>query len=207
MLDTEGRGKLQSEYDPPQVGESYPLTICLRIVAFINRSKLSKLSTLNCKNITAFQSAKENIFIAYLASDDHNQEPNIATIAAQNSDRFTFGLTYDPNAATLMKASIPSIVCYRSDGGSEVLLLPTTIYELEEFVEKATAALVGEMTRRNELKYMKVSTLVYNGPFNSDIDSPENHSCTSCQLLKASVRNSSKTSNPWQKSTKNTSIL
>lgn len=80
-----------------------------------------------------------------------------ATIATRNSGKYAFGIVSDASLAKADNLPFPSIVCYRSDEGEkEILPGKPSINELQRFVETSTEPLIGDMTRRNELKYLKV---------------------------------------------------
>jgi len=128
-----------------------------RILSFLNRATLPIISTLDKKNITAFKSADEAVFIAYLPREDAHLKSTFTSLASRNHDKFTFGITTDPNLAQEDGLSIPSIICHKSsEGEQEVFSGQTGINALKKFIETATAPLIGEFTRRNEMQYMKV---------------------------------------------------
>ncbi|KAK0109186.1 hypothetical protein ONS96_003009 [Cadophora gregata f. sp. sojae] len=85
------------------------------------------------------------------------------TLARRHGDRFTFGIATDPKVAKTEHMQFPSIVCHRSvEGEQEMFSGQPGLDALEKFIETATAPLIGEFTRRNEMKYMKAGkSLVY----------------------------------------------
>lgn len=100
-------------------------------------------------------------------------------MAKRHSDKFAFGLASDKKLAQSENLPFPSIVCHKGeDGEREIFSGEAGLDVLQKFIESATAPLIGEFTRRNEMKYMKV-ILPTNGPniaigrFNADLYSHE----------------------------------
>lgn len=77
-------------------------------------------------------------------------------LAARNRHRFTFGITSDVRLATAENVPVPSIIGYEtSDGEQQTFSGEWQLKALESFVERTTAPLIGEMTRRNEMRYLQ----------------------------------------------------
>lgn len=128
------------------------------ILSFLNRATLPVVSLLNPKTITNFKSADETVVIAYIPEEETALKSAFAEAAARNHDKFTFGITSDKNIAKAEGVKLPSVVVHKpKEGEQEVLSGPSGIDALEKFLETATAPSIGEFTRRNEMKYMKVS--------------------------------------------------
>jgi protein disulfide-isomerase A1 len=131
-----------------------------RIAAFVRRSTLPPVSIVDKTNITSFKSIDDAVFVAYLPPKARDLESHFTTLASRNHHRFVFGIASDEGVAKLENIHTPSIVCYKpEDGAQEVLTDINGIKTLEIFIQTATEPLVGELTRRNELKYLKVDRL------------------------------------------------
>jgi len=133
------------------------------IIQFIFRSTLPPISTLDSKNRTSFESIDSTVFIAYLHPSDTSLKSAFATLAARYHLQYTFGMSFTEPRNNI--TSLPSIVCYKpNEGETEVLSLSPQagIDEIEKFMEASTAPLIGEITRRNEMKYLKAGkSLIY----------------------------------------------
>lgn len=128
-----------------------------RIIHFLHRAATPTVSLVDQKNITTFTSSDETVFIAYTAPEDHHLQSTFAALASRNHDKYAFGIATDSNLAKLAGISLPSIVCVKpGEGEQEVLSGQAGIDAMERFIETATAPTIGEFTRRNEMKYMKV---------------------------------------------------
>ncbi|PMD25441.1 thioredoxin-like protein [Hyaloscypha hepaticicola] len=133
------------------------------IVSFLNRATLPTISTLDSKNITDFKSLDEVVVIAYIPEEQTALESAFTELASRNHDKFTFGIVTDKLLAQAENVQLPSVVVHKPrEGEQEVLSGPSGIEALGKFLETASAPLIGEFTRRNELKYMKAGkSLVY----------------------------------------------
>jgi protein disulfide-isomerase A1 len=122
----------------------------------MNRSTLPIVSILDEKNTTAFKAMSEVVFIAYLTSKDADLKSTFTELAIRNHRRFAFGIASGASVNKAGSTPLPSIVCYKiGEGEQEILSGQSGIDALEKFMEMATVALIGEMTRRNEIKYLK----------------------------------------------------
>ena len=114
------------------------------------------------KNLTKFTTTSEVAFVAYPAPDDKAMVSTFYTLATRNRDRFRFATA----APALAKSASSSAGCITAITGAEEpyqkLCNEWRLDALENFVEKAAAPIVGEMTRRNDLKYFKVSSYAHN---------------------------------------------
>lgn len=127
------------------------------IASFINRATLPVVSTVDGRNITAFKSIDEIVFIAYMAPEHVQFESAFLSIATSNHHRFSFGISTSSSFVGADKIALPSIVCYKAqEGEQEVLSGESGVDAMEAFVETATTPLIGQMTRRNEMKYLNV---------------------------------------------------
>ncbi|KAF4630338.1 hypothetical protein G7Y89_g7802 [Cudoniella acicularis] len=133
------------------------------ILNFLRRSKLPAISFVKKQNLTSFKAADEIVFVAYIPRKDHALESAFTTVATRNRHRFSFAVTSDEAISHSEAVPFPSIVCYKTnDGEQKVLAGSSSIKEIENFVEVATEPLIGELTRRNEMKYIKSGkSLIY----------------------------------------------
>lgn len=110
-----------------------------------------------------FKSIDEAVFVAYLSPTDGWLKTAFESLGARNRDRFSFGITSNVRLADLEGVGVPSIVCYKpTEGEREIFSDEWGWKALEAFVETATAPLIGEFTRRNEIKYLRAGkSLIY----------------------------------------------
>jgi protein disulfide-isomerase A1 len=81
-------------------------------------------------------------------------------LASRNHHKFAFGIASNANLAKAGSIPVPSLVCYKAwEGEQEILSGQSGIEALEKFMETATTHPIGEMTRRNEMRYLKVRPL------------------------------------------------
>ena len=134
-----------------------------RIVAYIRRLTLPIVSNLDSNNMASFKNIDEHVFVAHLTSDDTTSQSLFKSLAARNYHRFSFGLASNVRLAKAENVPIPSIVAYHhSEGGKEFFSGDWQLKTLAEFVERAATPLIGELTRRNELKYLQAGkSLLY----------------------------------------------
>lgn len=135
----------------------------LRILSYIQRSRLPDVSLLDSTNITSFKSVDEYVFIAYLGLNDSESKTTFESLAARNHHRFTFGLSTDVRPTNAENVPVPSIICYKaSENERTVFSGEWRLKSLETFVETSTVPLIGELTRRNEIKYLQAGkSLIY----------------------------------------------
>tara|TARA_R110002060_G_scaffold16308_5_gene22695 strand:+ start:1686 stop:2072 length:387 start_codon:yes stop_codon:yes gene_type:complete len=126
----------------------------------MNRAPRPIISNVDKSNIKTFKSSDEAVFIAYIPDEEGHLKSTFTAFAKRHADRFTFGIASDPKVAKTEHMQFPSIVCHKSsEGGQEVFSGHAGLDALEKFLETATAPTIGEFTRRNEMKYMKVRAL------------------------------------------------
>jgi protein disulfide-isomerase A1 len=131
--------------------------ILARIISFLGRATLPIVSILDQRNATDFKSADETVVIAYIPEEEKTLRSAFTELAFRHHDKYTFGIVSDMHLAQAENIQLPSVVVHNSkEGEQEVLPGPSGIDALEKFLEQATAPSIGEFTRRNELKYMKV---------------------------------------------------
>ena len=123
----------------------------------MDRSGLPVVSVLDNHNISAFKSIDEITIIAFIDPEDVSTESTFRTVATRNNDKFTFGIAYTPSLAEGYNVPFPSIVCYRSQHSEiETLQGRPGLNDMQRFLDMSTVPLVGRMTRRNEMNYLKV---------------------------------------------------
>jgi protein disulfide-isomerase A1 len=128
-----------------------------RLVPFLRRSNQLPVSTMDKTNISAFKTTDDIVFIAYLAAADEQLKKIFTSMAKRNRHRFSFGISTDPALAKAENILLGCILHYNNEHKEQEMLCGENgIVELERWVEKVTTPLIGEMTRRNELKYLKV---------------------------------------------------
>ena len=126
-------------------------------MAFINRAALPTISIVDKSNITAFKASDEAVFVAYIPADEGHLKATFISLAERHSDKFTFGIATDPKLAKSENVQFPSVVCHKTaEGEQEVFTGQPGLDVLQNFMRTATAPTIGEFTRRNEMKYMKV---------------------------------------------------
>lgn len=128
------------------------------ILPFTLRSERPTLSVLDERSLEPFKTIDDAVFIAYLGKDPA-LESSFSALASRNQARFSFGIV--PDATITEDKHIPfgCIVRYKSGEEPMSTCENSRLDILQEFVEKSTVPLIGEMTRRNELKYLQVRSL------------------------------------------------
>jgi protein disulfide-isomerase A1 len=132
-----------------------------RIVPFLRRSELPALSTLDKKTLASFKSIDDAVFVAYMDQKDPGFKSIFTDLASHNHERFAFGIVTDAALAKTERVPLGCIVRYKAGEDEQNLCGQSRLDVLQDFVEKSTAPLIGEMTRRNELKYLQVRCPVY----------------------------------------------
>lgn len=123
----------------------------------MNRAPRPTVAKVDKSNITTFKSSDEIVFIAYIPDEEGHLKSTLIALAERHADKFMFGIASDPKVAITEHMQFPSIVCHKmSEGEQEVFSGQAGIDALEKFIGTATAPIIGEFTRRNEMKYMKV---------------------------------------------------
>ena len=134
-----------------------------RIVSYVRRSTVPVLSILTSTNLSSFRSIDKHVFIAYLDPRDADSQSLFEELAVRHHHRFTFGLVTDSRLANAENIPTPSIIAYhKSEGDQETFTGEWRLRNLEAFIERTTTPLIGELTRRNELKYLQAQkSLLY----------------------------------------------
>lgn len=122
----------------------------------MNRLSLDIVSMVDKRTIKQFKAKDEVVFIAYPDPEDSVLKSTFASLAARNRDKFTFGLADQQSLANSEGVAPGCVVRYVEHSDPKPICGEWKLETLERFVEAAAAPIVGEMTRRNELKYLKV---------------------------------------------------
>lgn len=130
-----------------------------RISAYLQRISHST-ATLDVKNIAEFKTSDEIVFITYIESPDATLTYNFNILATRHKDKFTFG-TADQSLAVNEGVSPGCVVRYMDSEEPQSICGEWKLDVLESFVGLVTAPMVGEITRGNELKYLRVGVLSY----------------------------------------------
>jgi protein disulfide-isomerase A1 len=133
-----------------------------RLVPFLRRFKQPPVSIPDNTNITAFKTSDDIVFIAYPTAEDEQLKKSFTSVAKRNRHRFSFGISTDPALAKAENIPPGCIVYYNNmHKEQEILCGENGIADLERWAEKVTTPLIGEMTRRNELRYLNVGFPYY----------------------------------------------
>ncbi|KAI1858043.1 uncharacterized protein JN550_012936 [Neoarthrinium moseri] len=160
----DGHGKM-TPYRGPRTGPLYALIapcsssarayISFSIVSFLRRASRPTVTLLDERKITAFQSIDDAVVVAHLnARDTHIQEA-FKSLASRFKDRASFG--------SLETTEQTTIVCYNNrDNEQSTTSDLAAIDSLPSFVSACMTPLIGEFSRRNEVKYFQSGkSLVY----------------------------------------------
>jgi protein disulfide-isomerase A1 len=108
------------------------------------------VSTLSDREITAFQSIDDVVIVAHINRRDGHIQTLFNSLAARYQDRASFALLETTGDST--------IVCYKNKDNEQFATSDlAAISSVATFVENCLAPLIGEFSRRNELKYLQVS--------------------------------------------------
>lgn len=116
------------------------------------------MTLLDEKKFTAFQSIDDSVLVAYLNPHDTHIEAAFRSLAHRYKDRASFGFLETDKPS--------SVVCYRNKDDEQMNAGNlAAIGALPSFVEACIKPLIGEFSRRNELKYMQVRLSCFSGHF------------------------------------------
>ena len=148
---------------------SFPLTPCpsspasalivsiASIIAFLRRVRRPVITRLDHQNITSFLNIDDIVIVAHLTPDDENLSQRFESVANKYRDRFSFGATEIP-------APPAGIGCYNNVDNIQTSTSElSTAESLLDFVKRCSAPLIPQLTRRNELQYLKVSWTLHKG--------------------------------------------
>jgi protein disulfide-isomerase A1 len=128
-----------------------------RIKRFLRRTGRPRVTDLDSTNTKQFIPSDNVVIVAKVppsdATDEIRLEDRFRAIAAQYSDRYSFGLSRG-------KADETAVVhCYNNlDGAYSRTNELEQFGALEAFVKKCSLPFIPELTRRNEADYLQVSS-------------------------------------------------
>ncbi|KAI0198830.1 thioredoxin-like protein [Astrocystis sublimbata] len=118
------------------------------ILSFLKRADRPAITALDEAKSAAFQSVDDVVFIAHVNARDEHIANAYEKLAAQYSDRASFGSTDTEGATT--------VECYNNrDEQKFTLSALTAIDALPKLVDSCLAPLIGEFTRGNEMDYLQ----------------------------------------------------
>lgn len=127
------------------------------IISFLRRAARPTITQLDEKMITAFQSIDDAVVVAHIHPRDAHIRTLFKSLAHRYHDRASFGQleTADDEVST--------VVCYNNkDNEQSTTSDLSAIDTLSSFVEACIRPLVGEFSRRTEVKYAQSGkSLVY----------------------------------------------
>jgi protein disulfide-isomerase A1 len=123
----------------------------------MHRLERPVVSAIDKRSLDILKSVDDAVFISYFNPKDVELKSSFTTLASRNHHRFTFGTVSDAALARAENVPLGCIVRYSTEEEPKTLCGQSRLDILQEFVEKSTVPLIGEMTRRNELKYLQVS--------------------------------------------------
>jgi protein disulfide-isomerase A1 len=77
---------------------------------------------LDAEGLTAFKTADETVFVAYLDPADRESAAIFRDVALRYHDEFSFGIVVNPDVAGAQGARVPAVVCYKPIDGDTVVL-------------------------------------------------------------------------------------
>ncbi len=111
---------------------------------------------MNSDNISEFISTDKHVFVAYLDPQETQLASIFESVARRNHHKFTFGVATDLQLAKAQGAHSPMIIAYHESGEEqERFTSEWHLKAVEAFIDSTTSLLIGDLTRRNELKYLK----------------------------------------------------
>ena len=124
------------------------------IVSFLRRASRPAISTLDSHNMTSFTSVDDVVFVAHLAPQAANLRQRFEKMAEEYADRHSFGIVTVPDSHG------SAINCYNNvDDRQHAMDNLDSVRALKDFIVRCSTFLVPQMTRRNELGYLRVSSL------------------------------------------------
>ncbi|KAI4596686.1 hypothetical protein KJ359_005028 [Pestalotiopsis sp. 9143b] len=139
----DGHGTM-TPYRGPRIAKS--------IISFLRRAGRPATTHLDDKTITAFQSIDDAVVVAHIHPRDAHVRTLFQSLAHRYRDRASFGQLET-------KGGPSTVVCYnnRDDEQSTASDL-SAVDTLAAFVEACITPLVGEFSRRTEVRYAQVRT-------------------------------------------------
>ncbi|KAK0646480.1 thioredoxin-like domain-containing protein [Cercophora newfieldiana] len=126
----------------------------LNFVARRRRPAVSEILT--AEQLSAFKTADETVFVAYLDPKDPAPGEVVADAARLFRDEFSFGTVTDAAVAEAQGVKVPAVVCYKLVDGDTVQF--SEFGDLEKFVnwvEEASRPVIGELTVLNRERLLR----------------------------------------------------
>jgi len=132
--------------------------LCSRMLSFLARISAPFLADLTPANLSSFLASDDVVIVAQASPEDDILLESFENAAHKYHDRYSFGVLLAEG-----QGHVP--VALRCQNNLDRLELSTTelggVTAVDEFVGRCGARLVGELTRRNEMKYMRVGFSVF----------------------------------------------
>lgn len=125
------------------------------IVSYMRKQALPPTSYVDASNITAFTKKEKVVAIAYLPSADSPEAQAYKKVAEANREAHLFGFATTPSAAEETKASVPSLVLYRSFDEPEITYDGDAkdADAIAAFIKAQSVPLVDEVGPENFMSY------------------------------------------------------
>ncbi|KAG9243192.1 thioredoxin-like domain-containing protein [Calycina marina] len=125
------------------------------IVSFARRTMTKGLVYVQKDQLKSFKTSDDVVFLLNPGgADDRHLRKNYHILASRHTDRFTFGIA--DKALDKSEVVAPgTVVRYMTNEEPKLNTGEVTLSALERFVEAASAPAIGQVTRRNEMKYLK----------------------------------------------------
>lgn len=116
------------------------------------------VSEITADDLSAFKTADETVFLAYIDPSDDEAQRAFAEVAKRYYEEFTFGLaTGDAEAPAAVTP--PTVVCYKPvDGDSVSFTSFDKPGELDNWVKEASRPVIGELTTLNHQRLLDVGS-------------------------------------------------
>ncbi|KAI1844109.1 hypothetical protein JX265_009628 [Neoarthrinium moseri] len=125
------------------------------ILAWLERTQRPVLSDVDITSLTAFRSADETVFIAYIDPEDVESRAVFQDVAEAFSAEFTFGISTDAESRASEELQAPAIKCYKPiDGDTKVFKGKLDQQSLESFVKEASRPIIGELLPHTHQRFL-----------------------------------------------------
>jgi protein disulfide-isomerase A1 len=109
------------------------------------------VSEVSLADVKDFSASDEIVMLMHLSKDNESLFQRMEAFALQYYDRYSFGATFT--------ADPPKVVCYNNiDGTRHVAEHLESLNELQRLLARCVEPLISALTRRNEVKYLSVSS-------------------------------------------------
>jgi protein disulfide-isomerase A1 len=137
------------------------------IASFLNRISGPSVADLTSEQLPSFLAGDHVSVVLQAPPGQDNLVENFETVAHRYHDRYSFGLL-------LGEGQAPALRCQNNVDRLEYSTSElTTVASVESFVRQCGADLIGEMTRRNELSYVKAGKSIVVYFTDSEVDREE----------------------------------